>query len=552
MSRLSIVWLALACATLAAGQTSSPNGQSAFRISGTVVNAVTGQSLSNVEVSIGPAEGQTQARSVHTSADGHFNFEGLTRQKYWLAARGHGFSLQRFNQHGDFSTAIAVGPEKDSENLTFRLYPDATIVGTITDDQSDPVAGAQVMLFRTGVQDGENSTRMRARAMADDQGRYHLAHVPEGSYYIAVSATPWYAQNDSAPRRASFGAADQMSASNSEVDDASQFDVAFPLTFYPGVTDSTAATPIAVKPGERLIADVNLSPVPALHVRLSDFAMEPQTPGSRLSPVPLSANLNQKIFGVTLPVSTRFQALGPGLFEINGVPPGNFLLTVQKFGKDPASHQEQIEVSDNSELDAADAAGLASISGVLELDSGQPASRPMVVLLTTSSGENLSTQSSAKGEFHFESVPPEKYDLSVFGQADTFVKNIAATGANVIGREIEVGTDTAIQMKVTLSKGVGRINGTALHDGKPFAGAMIVLVPQDVEHNTSLVRRDQSDSDGTFSLYNVLPGSYTVVAVQNGWGQQWLSPAVLQPLLTRGEVVNVSAREKYQIKVNVQ
>jgi hypothetical protein len=81
---------------------------------------------------------------------------------------------------------------------------------------------------------------------------------------------------------------------------------------------------------------------------------------------------------------------------------------------------------------------------------------------------------------------------------------------------------------------------------------MIVLVPQDIQHNSILVRRDQSDSDGTFSLYNVLPGSYIVVAIQDGWNLPWLNPDVLHPYLKTGTTVNVSPRRRYDIKVDVR
>jgi len=81
---------------------------------------------------------------------------------------------------------------------------------------------------------------------------------------------------------------------------------------------------------------------------------------------------------------------------------------------------------------------------------------------------------------------------------------------------------------------------------------MIVLVPHDIEHDSTLIRRDQSDSDGTFSLYNVLQGKYTVVAVRNEWDQPWLNPSVIQPLLKNGEVIDVTPQSRPNIKVNVQ
>jgi hypothetical protein len=79
-----------------------------------------------------------------------------------------------------------------------------------------------------------------------------------------------------------------------------------------------------------------------------------------------------------------------------------------------------------------------------------------------------------------------------------------------------------------------------------------VLVPQDPANNTPLFRRDQSDSDGTFTLSSVLPGQYTVIAIANGWDLEWGNPAVLQPFLKKGETVKVPAEGKLNVKVSVQ
>jgi hypothetical protein len=67
-----------------------------------------------------------------------------------------------------------------------------------------------------------------------------------------------------------------------------------------------------------------------------------------------------------------------------------------------------------------------------------------------------------------------------------------------------------------------------------------------------LVRRDQSDSDGTFSLPNALPGKYTVVAIENGWGLPWLKREVMQPFLRDGQPVEVTAGGRLKISVEVQ
>ena len=81
---------------------------------------------------------------------------------------------------------------------------------------------------------------------------------------------------------------------------------------------------------------------------------------------------------------------------------------------------------------------------------------------------------------------------------------------------------------------------------------MIVLVPQDPGNNLPLFRRDQSDSDGTFTLANVVPGQYTVLAIANGWDLEWANPTVLQPYLKSAQTVQVPSGGKLDVKVQVQ
>src|SRR6516162_7274096 len=87
-----------------------------FRISGTVVSAATDQPLARMEVTISPSEQGDRAQQVVTGADGRFGFNNVSRGKYALSAHGRGFVAQAYQQHGQFSTAIAVGPGLDSEN----------------------------------------------------------------------------------------------------------------------------------------------------------------------------------------------------------------------------------------------------------------------------------------------------------------------------------------------------------------------------------------------------------------------------------------------------
>jgi hypothetical protein len=73
---------------------------------------------------------------------------------------------------------------------------------------------------------------------------------------------------------------------------------------------------------------------------------------------------------------------------------------------------------------------------------------------------------------------------------------------------------------------------------------MIVLVPKNPEENRELFRRDQSDLDGSFSLRDVIPGSYTVCAIQDGWDLDWGKTGVIAHYCEHGQKVIVADRKQ--------
>ena len=66
-----------------------------------------------------------------------------------------------------------------------------------------------------------------------------------------------------------------------------------------------------------------------------------------------------------------------------------------------------------------------------------------------------------------------------------------------------------------------------------------------------LFRRDQSDSDGTFTLPSVVPGRYVVIALER-WGIRWLDPDVLRTYTPQGQAIEVQPNGKYKVTVQVQ
>jgi hypothetical protein len=79
---------------------------------------------------------------------------------------------------------------------------------------------------------------------------------------------------------------------------------------------------------------------------------------------------------------------------------------------------------------------------------------------------------------------------------------------------------------------------------------MILLLPQD-QNRSLLIRRDQSDSDGTFTLPQVVPGRYTLLGIDDGRDLAYQDPSVMKPYLAGGQVIDIPLPNEELVKVNV-
>src|SRR5713101_1809693 len=178
-----------------AAQQSNPaevRPQESFRISGTVVDALSGQPLTKTRLSLAIVGQGEDFRFAQSDKNGSFLFEGVAAGKYRLMAHRAGYSRQAYEQHEIFATAIVVGPGLNSENIRFALQPGASLSGQVLDENSEPVRHGQVILFRDGVRFGARALTPQRQLVTNDEGRYSFGHLEPGTYIVAVSARPWY------------------------------------------------------------------------------------------------------------------------------------------------------------------------------------------------------------------------------------------------------------------------------------------------------------------------------------------------------------------------
>jgi hypothetical protein len=528
--------------------TSAAPAQTSFRVAGIVVDGIGGQPLARAAVILTGVGVQDPGATVFTSDDGRFVFEQVSPGKYYLSARRKGYIQQSYKQHGVFSTAIVVAEGLDTASLRFAIYPRASISGQVFDERNDPVRGAPVIFFYRGSEGGTLATRFAAQVITDDEGHYHIGNLAPGTYFVGTTAQPWYAQHFVGMRAARFDSNSDAVVSEALPPPDPALDVVYLTTFFSNATELAAASPITLRPGDAQIADLALHPVPAVRILV-------KTPVSEETSVSVQANL-PTLEGAPQPLSTTAWQPRSGITEIAGLPPGQVTLSLTFVkGNEATTHLQTVHLAADTEIDASDAPLSPTVRGVVTLDNNSPLSQPAVLQLrNAATGEDHELATEPNGEFDFNNTPitPGTYEVAILQPSGTTVRKLSASGGKASGHSVAIGSGQEVRLTVVISKGSGQITGFALKDGQPMEGVMIVLVPQDSQRSPDFFRRDQSDSDGSFNLYEVFAGKYTLIAIENGWDLEWSSPEVLQRYLAGGEKIQVVANAQLEVKVNVQ
>jgi Carboxypeptidase regulatory-like domain len=529
--RLCLASLSLAFVVLLAS--SAAPGQS-FTLSGRVVDARSGQAVPRSVVELNPTSQRSASLSITADEEGHFAFSHLAAGKYQLSASHRGYLTQSFEQHEEFSTAIAVGPGLQSEDLLFQLTPQSVLYGTITDETGEPVRRARVRAF-TNEQGGARPTQTGQPGMTDDLGKYELAELGPGDYYLAVTAEPWYA-------RGHFGVISDDPQEGSEESADSPLNVAYPTMYYLNATDAEEATPIPLRGGERLEINFTLNPQHAMRLRLPIT----QTPGAAYR-----ATLSQSVFGVPEPVDAGTQRITQGEIIIDGVLPGHYDVNITQFGGVPnkSSHFTADVAAGSTTLNSAEMMSEVTVTGkVSGLEDN--AENAGISLVSSNPQRGHYAPLDASGGFSLK-VEPGTYEV-VGNIAKMYLARVTSPNAAVHGRMLEVKSGASPQLEIVASKGFGEIDGFVTAGDQRPGGIMVLLAPENATDNRVLFRRDQSDSDGSFALGDIIPGRYRLYAIEHGFDLQWTDAEVLRAFAKKSVAVEVHAGDKLKQTVEVQ
>jgi hypothetical protein len=499
-----------------AQETQIPSG--AYRIAGTVVNAKAGNALTRCRVTITDGKNRNSIQSRITGEDGRFEFR-VPAGTYALEGAKRGFVTSAYNQHEQFSSAIVAGVELDTENLVLRLAPNAALTGRVIDEVGDPVRNAQIMVYRQENSSGLSRVSFFRGTATDDQGRYEVTPLDEGAYFVSAKASPWYAVHPS-------NASSQSGGDLPQVD--SSLDVAYPITYYGDATEANDATLIPIRAGERVDADIHLNPVPSVHLILH----VPEASGPpRLSKTTFD--------GAEQFEGANIQNISPGVVELTGVASGRYSVRMPD-SNGQMKESTEVDLGNGGELDLSSGKPTSQIKATVQIAGMTSLPAQLTIILSDSRGRRIPAQVDARGEADFSDVIPGKYEIAAAAAGETYsVTRIGSQAGIISGHSVTVPGGASLTIALSLVGGSATINGFAKREGKPVSGAMIVLVPENPETDRDRFRRDESNLDGSFTLTHVIPGSYSLVAIDNGWDLDWAKPGVMAQYFKKGQAIEV-------------
>jgi Carboxypeptidase regulatory-like domain len=513
-----------------------PSRGTDYSVAGIVLQRGSNQPLKHVQVALISVEHRDRQLFYITSGNGQFAFSGLAPGKYSLEAQLHGFA-QAFRGNEDYSTAIVVGPALDSEHIRFFLDIPAAISGSVFDQEGEPIRDAQVFLFHRGVFSGRYRTIMQTQANTDSSGTFHFGQLRSGTYFVAVSARPWYALNSPMQGQA------ENSGQNAN---ASELDVAYPVTYYPDALDPATAAPITLSQAGVADLTITLRAVPALRLEVNASSQQNLNIGiSAVGPGDVLLPINAGQFG---------EENRRGLL---GLAPAHYVVTLQRF--DPRSGSlrsggtKTIDLTGNSTLDLNDVPN-TTISGAVRIEGSERPNGLAVWLVNVNSAQSTGGASiEPDGSFKVErgSISPGQYEIRLGNTSEFYIKSIAVTGAEYSNALLNVVEGASIQISIVAAKGLTHVKGVAIKDDKPFPGAMVLLIPQNANPG-GYIARDQSDSDGTFILNFAAPGRYALIAIDNGRNLAYRDASVIKPYLEQAQIIDVPLPPDDAVKVNVQ
>jgi hypothetical protein len=541
-------------------------------VAGVVLDAF-GQPVSGARVSLSTTGGARPIAAVETGADGRFTLPGLAADNsYSVAASKAGYSGGFLGQLSPAGTPALPTRARDlaASAIRLRLWKNAVISGRVVDDANEPVVRTTVWALRRIPGGGPSVFTRQGSTTTDDLGAYRIIGLAPGDYLVAVPSA-------SSQRRIGLEPAD------------------FPAVFYNQARSASTAIQIPLTSAEeRHGVDFVVTAASPLSVsgRVVGLAGDAAPVTVRLRPVDGGAG------GAVADIDTQsVLADRDGSFSLRRVPPGHYAVSVLAFPSDPERAQavqgartvlvpmagslpsvpvgptwwgETVAVVDTEPLKdvVVPVESGRRIQGAVDFGGRQPRSQGIerlewaVVVRPLDPpvlGSLPLARIEADGRFTTVGLPPGAYALSPFlrGVERWRLESVSVAGRRLDDGVIRLGRTDVTQVVLTLTDASAEIAGVVRgRDGLARDDAIVYLFPADarlwVSSGPGRFASIGSVLRGAYRVDGLLPGEYYLIAILDGAGDDWRSPAVLHFLASRAVRVRLQDRDSITLDLVAQ
>ena len=437
--------------------------------------------------------GEIPSKIVRTDARGRYEMTGIQPGQYRLKVMADGFAAAEFGQPTTNMPGITltVAAESPLDPISFKLVRAATITGRVLDSDSEPLAGAIILVSKAIY--GPNGRRLAPAGFTrtDDRGEYRLYWLTPDEYYVSASYTA-----------ARLGPV-FVPPNNNVLPPPNGY---VPM-LYRNAPDLARAEKIQLKAGEeRNAVDFQLVRLPT--VNISGTITDGKT-GRGVSAQLMLSGSSEIPGGLTF----QGQSDATGKYELRNIPSGNYRVLAQTFteAEPPVIKTLEVATVDIPNFNIVLEPGFP-IKGRVVTDDGSPLptlGRINIILNGNSGSGNARLQPS--GEFEIANLQTGNYTLfSNNWPEDYYLKSATFGRADLLNGPAAISREDQSFLDLVISSATGRVNGTITGAQRT---AQVVLVPEEkLRNKTALFKTTATDPAGKFSFRGIPPGDYSIFA----------------------------------------
>jgi protocatechuate 3,4-dioxygenase beta subunit len=472
---------------------------------GTVYAAASGAPLKSVTVTLKAGD-----ESLHQLTDlrGHFIFTGLLPGAYEVHASKAGYVRAGYRLEGEATKeTLELKPGEKLDKVQFRLTQAGVILGRVTDENGEPVAGVEMDALVPGYfkRDVVMYADAGRFAMTNDLGEYRLYGLPPGAYYLAASVV----RDGEGMNSLRF-----MGLK------------ANPILYYPGVISTSGAERIRIKAGQEIHIDFPLR-IPKLFA-VSGRVVNPR--GGPEARARIRIRPQEHDLGLLATSTNQTESDAQGNFVFTQIVQGAYVISAvddptgeRGVEEDRYWTEERVEVAgDNVSGLQLQLREKLKIPGKITVAGGPKVDFDRLVVHLNGESEFEPEEGSSagwvgkNGDFVIENVRPARNRLRMYyGLPDGYYLRSAFFGSqNVLeeGLNLSGKVESGQLLKITVSPGAGQIQGIVRRGDAPIRGALVRVFPETPNPYRGEISFERTVEDGRFVIKNVPPGKYLVRA----------------------------------------